>query len=227
MPDVKKYAVIVAGGKGARMGSDVPKQFLPLLGIPLMCHAVQAFAAAIPGINIILVLPSDQLGSAQTVLRSYIGNIKVATVSGGETRYHSVANGLKLINDDGIVFVHDGARPLISEELIIRCYRQTIEKGNAIPAIPAIESMRLLDVSGSSKSLNRDQLRVVQTPQTFRTNIILPAFKLPYQSSFTDEASVVEAAGHEIHLIEGRTDNIKVTRAEDMVVAEALLRIRS
>jgi len=226
MPDSKKYAVIVAGGRGTRMATNVPKQFLPLLGIPLMCHAVQTFAAAIPGIHIIIVLPEDQLGSAQTVLRSYIGKIKVTTVAGGETRYQSVANGLKHVEDDGIVFVHDGARPLVTEGLIIRCYKQALEKGSAIPAIAARESMRFME-DGISRSLDREALRVIQTPQTFRTNILLPAFSQPFQSSFTDEANVVEAMGTSVHLIEGMSENIKVTHPEDMIIAEALLRVRS
>jgi len=226
MVEIKKYAVIVAGGKGTRMGTNVPKQFLPLLGIPLMCHAVQTFASAIPGIQIIIVLPEDQLGSAQTVLRSYIGKIKVITVAGGETRYQSVANGLKHVNDDGIVFVHDGARPLVTEELILRCYKQTLDKGNAIPSIEATESMRLME-DGASRPLDRSRLRVIQTPQTFKTSIILPAFRQPFHPSFTDEATVVEANGTEIHLIEGMPENIKVTRADDMIIAEALLRVRA
>jgi len=208
-----------------RMGSTIPKQFLPLLGIPLMCHAVQTFASALPGIHIISVLPEDQLGSAQTVLRSYIGKIKVTTVAGGDTRYQSVCNGLRHVTEDGIVFVHDGARPLITEELILRCYKQAVEKGSAIPSIPARESMRILD-DGVSRPLDREKLRVIQTPQTFRTSIILPAFEQPFQPSFTDEATVVEVYGTPIHLIEGMAENIKVTHSEDMVIAEALLRVR-
>jgi len=225
MGDIKKYAVIVAGGKGARMGTDVPKQFLPLLGMPLMCYAVQAFAAAIPDIHLILVLPADQLGSAQTVLRSYIGKIKVTTVAGGETRYHSVKNGLKQVTDDGVVFVHDGARPLISQEMIMRCYKQAVEKGSAIPAISVTESIRLID-NGASQSLDRDQLRIIQTPQTFKTEVLLPAFQQGYHSSFTDEASVVEAFGTKVFLIEGMPENIKVTWPHDLSIAEALLNAR-
>lgn len=225
MVNIKKYAVIVAGGKGMRMGSSIPKQFLPLLGIPLMCHAVQTFASALPGIHIIIVLPEDQLGSAQTVLRSYIGKIKVTTVAGGDTRFQSVSNGLRHITEDGIVFVHDGARPLITEELILRCFKQTFEKGSAIPAIPARESVRIIE-DGISRPLDREMLRIIQTPQTFRTNILLPAFEQPYHASFTDEATVVESYGTPVHLIEGMAENIKVTHSEDMVIAEALLRVR-
>ncbi len=223
MSECMKYAVIVAGGKGLRMGSSVPKQFLPLLGKPLLCHPIEAFANAIPGIRLILVLPKDQVGSAQTVLRSYLGGIKVITVAGGETRYQSVQNGLKEIKNDGVVFIHDGARPIISESFILNCYEQAIEKGSAIPAVPITESMRIVDGDDSSP-LNRDQLRIIQTPQTFRTEIILPAFKQEYSPSFTDEATVVEAFGTKVHLIEGMPDNIKVTTPYDMVIAEALLK---
>lgn len=226
MSDKKKYAVIVAGGRGARMGSPIPKQFLPFLGKPLLCYAIEAFANALPGINIILVLPADQLKSAQTVLRSYIGSVDVTVVAGGETRFNSVQNGLKEVKNDGVVFVHDGARPLISSDLIQRCYNQALEKGSAIPAIPVAESVRILE-NGISRAVNRDMLRIIQTPQTFLTELILPAFSQPYQPAFTDEATVVEANGTPIHLIEGLHDNIKITVPEDMVIAEVLLNARA
>lgn len=226
MINIKKYAVIVAGGKGTRMGAAVPKQFLPLNNKPLLCYPIEAFAQAIPGIDIILVLPADQLRSAQIVLRSYIGNIDVTIVPGGETRYHSVQNGLKEIKGEGIVFVHDGARPLISGELILRCYMQAIEKGSAIPSIPVTESMRIIDHS-NSRPVNREHMRIIQTPQTFNTRIILPAFEQEYHTSFTDEATVVEAMGEKVHLIEGARDNVKVTTPEDMLIAEVLLKARN
>ena len=226
MSDIKKYAVVVAGGRGLRMGASVPKQFLPLLGKPLLCYAIQAFAATLRGIHIILVLPPDQLNSAKTVLKSYLGNIDVTTVAGGDTRYESVQNGLAKVNDDGVVFVHDGVRPLLSPELIQRCYQQTLDKGSAIPVVPVMESIRIIDNDGS-KSINREQLRIIQTPQTFLTRIILPAFQQPYQPSFTDEANVVEAHGTAIHLIDGALENIKVTTPEDMLIAETLLKASS
>ncbi|MCW3124158.1 MAG: 2-C-methyl-D-erythritol 4-phosphate cytidylyltransferase [Flavipsychrobacter sp.] len=226
MSDNKKYAVIVAGGKGSRMGSPIPKQFLPFLGKPLLCYAIEAFADAMPGIKIILVLPGDQLKSAQTVLRSYIGDIDVTVVAGGETRFHSVQNGLQKVNNDGVVFVHDGARPLISSDLIQRCYKQTMEKGSAIPAITVADSMRIVE-DDSSRAVNREHLRIVQTPQTFKTEMILPAFTQSYHPSFTDEATVVEAAGSKVHLIDGLHDNIKITIPEDMVIAEVLLKARA
>jgi 2-C-methyl-D-erythritol 4-phosphate cytidylyltransferase len=226
MSKSKKYAVIVAGGKGTRMKAAVPKQFLPLLGKPLLCYAIEAFAEAIPGINLILVLPADQLVSAKTILRSYISDSAVVTIAGGETRYHSVQNGLKHVNNDGVVFVHDGARPLITHELITRCYHQAVDLGSAIPSIPVSESMRLIE-NGTSRPVNREQMRIIQTPQTFRTEIILPAFNQDYQESFTDEANVVEAFGTKIHLIDGMNDNMKITTPEDMIRAEALLKVRN
>jgi len=223
MSDIKKYAVIVAGGQGLRMGSSIPKQFLPILGKPMLCYAIEAFAQAFRDINLVLVLPADQVGSAQTVLRSYIGGIDVTTVAGGATRYHSVQNGLKQVQNDGVVFVHDGARPLISGDLILRCYAGAMENGSAIPVVPVAESMRILDGDGS-EPLNRDDLRIIQTPQTFRTELILPAFRQEYDPSFTDEATVLEAYGIDIHLIEGMFNNIKVTTPNDLVIAEALLK---
>ncbi|MFI4962681.1 MAG: 2-C-methyl-D-erythritol 4-phosphate cytidylyltransferase [Legionellales bacterium] len=226
MMNIKKYAIIVAGGKGTRMGAVVPKQFLPLNGKPLLCYPIEAFAQAIPDIHLILVIPPDQLRSAQTVLRSYLGGVNVTIVSGGETRYHSVQNGLKEVKDDGVIFVHDGARPLVSGELILRCFLQAVEKGSAIPAVPVTESIRVVD-DGNSRPLNREHIRIIQTPQTFNTRIILPAFRQEYQASFTDEATVVEAYGEKVHLIEGARDNVKVTTLEDMLIAEVLLKARN
>lgn len=226
MIDNKKYAVIVAGGKGARMGAPIPKQFLPFLGKPLLCYAIEAFARAIPGIRLILVLPPDQLKSAEIVLKSYIGGIDVTVVEGGDTRYHSVQNGLKMVKNDGVVFVHDGARPLISHDLIHRCYQQAHTKGSAIPAIPLSDSVRMIE-NGCSRAIDREMLRIIQTPQTFRTELILPAFEQEYHPSFTDEATVVEANGTEIHLIDGIRDNIKITIPEDLTIAEVLLKARS
>ncbi len=225
MSEIRKYAVIVAGGQGLRMDSAIPKQFLPLLGKPLLCHAIESFAQAIPGIKLILVLPANHVGSAQTVLRSYLSGIEVTTVAGGATRFDSVKNGLKEIKEGGIVFVHDGARPLVSEELIIRCYKHAVEFGSAIPAIPVAESVRVLTPDGS-RPLDRDNMRIIQTPQTFRTEVILPAFEQSYQPSFTDEATVVEASGTKIHMIDGMYGNIKVTKPNDMIIAEALLKER-
>ena len=224
MADIRKYAVIVAGGKGVRMGGSVPKQFLPLLNMPLLCHSVLAFAHAVPGIRIILVAPADQLDSTQTILKSYVGQLDVTIVAGGETRFHSVQNGLKMIGEKGVVFIHDAVRPLVSDKLIYRCYEQALTFGSAIPAIPVTESLRLIEEDGTARALDRDKVRIMQTPQTFLTDIILPAFNQPWSPTFTDEASVAEAAGAKIHLVDGDKDNIKITTAGDMIIADTLIK---
>ena len=227
MSDNKKYAVIVAGGKGVRMGAAIPKQFLPLHGLPIVCHALQAFAHTIKGIHLVLVVPPDQEDSANTIMKSYLGKLNVTTVAGGETRFHSVQNGLKVIKNDGIVFVHDGVRPLVSAKLIHRCYEQAMEKGSAIPVIPVNDSIRMIDSDNNSVPVNRDMLRIVQTPQTFRTGIILPAFQQEYDDSFTDEATVVEAYGKKVFMIDGERDNLKITTPYDLAIAESLLKASS
>lgn len=222
---MKKYAVIVAGGKGLRMGSALPKQFLPLLEKPVLHYTIKAFLDAYPDIHIILVLPQDQLSYAQIVLQSFPDRIDVELVTGGETRFHSVQNGLNVVADDAVIFVHDGVRPLVSVDLIRRCYEQASVRGSAIPAIAVSDSIRMVE-GENSKPVNREYLRSIQTPQTFRSEILLPAFSQPYSGEFTDEATVVEAYGRAVHLIEGEKSNIKVTTPEDMILAEALLKER-
>lgn len=219
------YAVIVAGGQGTRMGTAVPKQFLDLAGKPVLYHTISAFARALPGLNIVLVLPAHQISYAQMVLQGFEERIDITIVAGGETRYHSVQNGLKDIPEQSIIMVHDGVRPLVSEALIQACVQQAVAQGSAIPALAATDSMRL--VSGElSAPLNRERVRIIQTPQTFRGAILLPAFQQAYRDDFTDEASVVEAAGGKVLLIPGEKRNIKITTPEDLVIAEALLKIK-
>lgn len=217
------YAVIVAGGQGTRMGTAVPKQFLELEGKPILFHTVQAFVNALPGVQIVLVLPAHQLSYAQMVLSSFPERIDLTIVAGGETRYHSVQNGLRDIPDDAIVLVQDGVRPLASADLIRRCYQQAFDKGSAIPAIPATDSLRIVK-NGHSEPLDRSNIRIIQTPQTFKASILIPAMQQSYRESFTDEATVVEEYGDEIFLIEGERSNIKITTPEDLLIAEALIR---
>lgn len=221
-----KYAVIVAGGKGLRMGNAVPKQFLPLAGKPILYYTLKAFVDAFEDINLVLVLPQDQLSYAQMVLQEFEERIDVELVTGGETRFHSVQNGLKVVADDSIVFVHDGVRPLVSPELIKACYQQAVDKGSAIPAIPIADSLRVVD-GENSKPVDRDTMRSIQTPQTFRAELLLPAFLQGYTDNFTDEATVVEAYGSGVYLIEGEKSNIKLTTPEDMVVAESTIKARA
>lgn len=223
---MEKYAVIVAGGKGLRMGNAMPKQFLPLAGVPILTHTLKAFNHAFNDIKIILVLPEDQLSYAQMILQEFEERIDLTIVTGGATRYHSVQNGLKAVKGESIVFVHDGVRPLVSTTLIQRCYDDAVKYGSAIPAMPAIDSMRIIE-GEDSKPVDRTMLRVIQTPQTFHSKILLPAFEQEYIDAFTDEATVVEAMGTRVHLTEGERSNIKVTTPEDMHVAEALLKART
>jgi 2-C-methyl-D-erythritol 4-phosphate cytidylyltransferase len=222
---MEKYAVIVAGGKGVRMGTAVPKQFLPLLDKPVLYHTIKAFTEAYADIQLVLVLPEDQLSYAQIVLQSFPERIDITLLAGGETRYHSVQNGLSVVDIDAVVFVHDGVRPLVSPAMIRRCFEQALEKGSAIPAVAVADSMRLQN-GDDSQPVDREQLRIIQTPQTFRADVLLPAFAQEYNPSFTDEATVVEAYGTKVYLVEGERSNIKLTTPEDMIVAEALLKER-
>lgn len=221
----KIYAVIVAGGSGSRMGTAIPKQFLDLGGKAVLCHTIQAFLDAVPDIHIHLVLPSHQFSYAQMVLQGFPDRIDLTILAGGATRFHSVQNGLKEIPEDAIVLVHDGVRPLVDPGLIRRCIDQATEKGSAVPAIAVSDSVRQVRGEGSTP-VDRSSLRLVQTPQTFRASILLPAFRQPYQEAFTDEATVVEAFGNAAYLIEGQKSNIKITTPEDMLVAEAMIRAK-
>lgn len=220
------YAVIVAGGQGTRMGTAVPKQFLELNGKPVLYHTIQAFRSAFEEIHIVLVLPPHQISYAQMVLPFFLERIDVTLTSGGETRFHSVQNGLEGIPKNAIVMVHDGVRPLVSAELIRKCYEQALEKGNAIPAIASADSMRIIE-DNILQPLDRDLIRLVQTPQTFKASILLPAMQQAYRESFTDEATVVEQYGEAIFLIEGEKHNIKITTPEDLTIAEALMQTKS
>lgn len=220
------YAVIVAGGQGTRMGTAVPKQFLELEGKPVLYHSINSFLQAFEHIHIILVLPEQQISYAQTILQSFDKRIDLTIVAGGDTRFESVQNGLKNIPDDAIIFVHDGVRPLASKELIKQCYQQTLEKGSAIPAIAATDSMRIVEGEHSTP-LDRTKIRLMQTPQTFKAAVLLPAMHQPFQESFTDEASVVEAFGENIYLIEGEKTNIKITTPEDLLIAVSFLKAKA
>ncbi|WP_207513161.1 2-C-methyl-D-erythritol 4-phosphate cytidylyltransferase [Longitalea luteola] len=219
---MKKYAIIVAGGSGSRMGTTLPKQFLPLCGKPVLWHSLNSFLLAWTDLEIILVLPQDHLTVGQDIVNTTSHPARITITVGGETRFHSVKNGLSLINEPAIVFVHDAVRCLITTDLIHRCYDTTLEKGNAIPAIQPIDTLRITTPDGN-QLLDRDKVRIIQTPQTFYSDIIKKAFQQPYDPSFTDEASVVEKLGIPIQLIEGESTNIKITRPLDLLLAEKIL----
>ena len=222
---MKKYAVIVAGGAGLRMGTAIPKQFLPLRGKPVLWHSLNTFLEAWPELDIILVLPHDHLKTGEDIAATTSNPARIRITVGGETRFHSVKNGLTCINEPAIVFVHDAVRCLISVDLIHRCYEAALEKGNAIPAIQPIDTLRIETPDGN-KLLDRQLVRIIQTPQTFHSELIKKAFDQPYNAAFTDEASVVEKLGIPIQLIEGEATNIKITRPLDILLAEKILEER-
>lgn len=225
MDNHQTYVVIVAGGQGTRMGTAVPKQFLDLDGRPVLYHTINSFARALPEAHIVLVLPEHQISYAQMVLQAFPERIDLAIVAGGVTRFESVKNGLAGIPEDAIILVHDGVRPLVTADLIRRCYRQAVEKGSAIPAVAVKDSMRIVK-NNDSQPVDREALRIIQTPQTFRASILIPAMQQPYTEAFTDEATVVETFGEDVFLIEGERTNIKITTPEDMLIAEALLKAK-
>lgn len=223
---MKKYAVIVAGGSGIRMGSATPKQFLSLMGQPILFHTISAFTGAFPDIEIILVLPMEHIKKGEEITGKlhFPGTIRLVT--GGTTRFLSVKEGLTLVDNDSIVFVHDGVRCLLSQELIFRCYQGAMEKGNAIPAIAATDSIRI-ETDGHNQWIDRTSVRLIQTPQTFRSTAIKAAFAQTEDINFTDEATVLESTGARIHLVDGEVSNIKITQPQDLIIAREFLKKRT
>lgn len=222
---MKKYAVIVAGGSGLRMGTNLPKQFLPLLGKPVLSYTLHTFLKAFQDLEIILVLPDSYIETGKNIAENSIDSRRVLVTPGGESRFESVKKGLAHIKPHSIVFVHDGVRCLLTETLIHRCYHTAIKMGNAIPAIPAVDTIRLETVNGN-KMLDRNKVRIIQTPQTFFSEILKAAFEQDFNERFTDEASVVESLGVKIHLVEGEASNIKITMPMDILIAEKILEER-
>lgn len=246
------YIIIVAGGKGLRMGSDVPKQFLPVGGLPVLMHTIKRFREYSQEMQIILVLPEAQQDYWHGLCKEYAFDVEYMLANGGETRFHSVKNGLDMIPDDaeGVVGVHDGVRPFPALEVIDRCYKTAKETEAVIPVIPVVETLRhVINVNCDNVAVNnvavnnatvncdsvavnkatvnsitvpRNDYRLVQTPQTFSVSLLKKAYQQPYNDNFTDDASVVEAMGRSITLVEGNRENIKITTPFDLTVAEAL-----
>lgn len=224
---MKKIAIIVAGGSGQRMGVPTPKQFLEVNGKPILWHTITAFLKAFEDIEIVIALPETHLESGKQIANLF-GTAKIHFTIGGATRFHSVQKGLHLLDtDNSILFVHDGVRCLITPDLIIRCYNQAVEKGSAVPAVAATDSIRIVTGIDNSVVANRNDVRIIQTPQTFRSELLIPAFKQPHQEGFTDEATVVETFGEKVYLIEGEYNNLKITRPIDLLVAEKLMEERA
>ncbi|ASZ11164.1 2-C-methyl-D-erythritol 4-phosphate cytidylyltransferase [Chitinophaga pendula] len=222
MQQRKKIAIIVAGGSGVRMGSSIPKQFLELEGRPVLYHTIHAFLQAYPDMEVILVVPAEHFSYVAGILQHFPG-APIQVIAGGETRFHSVKNGLAQVREPAVVFIQDGVRPLLSSALIHRCYEAALAYGNAIPVLEMKDSVRQVDTRGN-RAVDRQQFRIIQTPQTFLSELILAAFALPYDPLFTDEATVIERLGHQVHLVEGEEANIKITRPQDLLVAAALLK---
>ena len=217
------YAIIVAGGSGSRMNSNIPKQFLLLNGKPVIMHTIEAFYRSSYRPSIILVLNPETFEQWSELCVQYHFEIPVTTVAGGANRFDSVKNGLRLINGEGLIAIHDAVRPVISEDLISRSFAEAEQSGSAVPAIRSKDSVRK-GTKESSQALNRDEIFMVQTPQTFRSEILRKAYEQPFEDSFTDDASVVERSGVQIRLIEGDTQNIKITFPQDLLLAEYFLK---
>lgn len=215
------YVIIVAGGKGLRMGSTLPKQFLPIGGKPILMHTLERFRQYSDKLGIILVLPESQQEYWHRLCEEHSFSIKYQLAAGGETRFHSVKNGLALIpdNETGVVGVHDGVRPFPATEVITACYETARTTGAAIPVVPVVETLR--HIGGTT--VPRSEYRLVQTPQAFDISLLKRAYRQDYTDAFTDDASVVEKTGHSITLVDGNRENIKITTPYDIKVANAIL----
>jgi len=216
---VTKYAIIVAGGTGSRMGSNLPKQFMLIKGKPVLYYSIKTFLDAYEDIEIILVLPAAFTNIGEEIIDAYFDKERIKIAIGGDTRFQSVKNGLKLVEDESIIFVHDAVRCLVSVSLIHRCYELAMQTGAAVPVISSKDSVRILN-DDNHGVIDRNKVMLVQTPQTFHSKILLPAFDIDYKDKFTDEATVVEAYGLRISLAEGEETNIKITAPIDLLIAE-------
>jgi 2-C-methyl-D-erythritol 4-phosphate cytidylyltransferase len=216
------YVVIVAGGSGKRMGAEIPKQFLELAGRPVLMHTIERFKAFNEAIEIITVLPENQLRHWCELQNKYSFAIGQTLVKGGSHRFFSVRNGLKFVNSPGLVAVHDGVRPFVSIDTIKRCFETAEKLGNAIPSISPTESLRIISSEGSTP-INRFHVKQIQTPQVFSAELLKKAYLQEYSLDFTDDATVLERMGEKINLIEGNRENIKITNPEDLLISTALL----
>ena len=223
---MKKTAIIVAGGTGQRMGTALPKQFLAIEGKSILLHTIGQFVTAYADINFIIVLRADYIQDGKALITSSGLSQSFQFVAGGDTRFQSVKNGLAQADPASIVFVHDAVRCLLTPDLIQRCYQQAVEKGSAIPAVSSTDTIRILEGT-QHHVVDRANVMMIQTPQTFNAALLMKAFDQAYQPSFTDEANVLEASGKEVYLIEGEYENIKITRPLDLAIAEYILAKRA
>ena len=218
---MQKHVIIVAGGKGLRMSGEVPKQFIALAGKPILMHTIEAFTRYDAHINTVLVLPEAQISFWQDLCKKHAFSRKYAIAKGGETRFHSVKNGLALIDGDGLIAVHDGVRPLVSRETIERCFVAAAEYLSVVPVVDCVDSIRQV-IGTESISVERTAFKLVQTPQVFDVQLLKNAYEQSFSPAFTDDASVVESFGAKIHLVEGNRENIKITTPFDLKIADCL-----
>lgn len=219
---MKLYALIVAGGSGKRMGAEMPKQYLEIAGRPVLMHTLERFKSFSDSIEIIAVLPENQLRFWGELQKKYSFNVPHTLVKGGKARFYSVRNGLKFIDDPGLVAIHDGVRPFVSIDTIKRCFETAERLGNAVPVIPTSDTLRMVSEQGSMP-VNRLLIRQVQTPQVFHSALIKKAYQQDYLPEFTDDATVLEKTGTRINLVDGNRENIKITTPEDLIISAALL----
>jgi 2-C-methyl-D-erythritol 4-phosphate cytidylyltransferase len=219
---MKRSVVIVAGGSGSRMGSDTPKQFMELSQKPILIHTINKFYRFDKNIEIVLVLPEDQIKHWETICTEHSFSIAHHIVAGGKTRFHSVKNGVESLSNSDVIAIHDGVRPLVSNDTIERCYNTANETGSAIPVLPVTESLRKGNLK-KSKAVDRTKFYSVQTPQTFRAKLLHKAYDQEWLPEFTDDASVIEKMGHPITMVIGNHENIKITHQPDLKIAEMLL----
>ncbi len=225
---MKKYVIIVAGGKGLRMGGDLPKQFIPLAGKPVLMHTLERFAQWDATAGLVLVLPADHRPYWEMLCREIGCKAPHQVVNGGETRFHSVLNGLRYLQEQGalvepaVIGAHGGGRPFVSSDVIAACYAMAEQQGAAVPVLPMIDSLREGTLA-ESHPVDRTRFFAVQTPQVFQADLLWKAYAQPYSTLFTDDASVVEATGGRVCLVEGNRENIKLTTPFDLLIAQALL----
>ena len=218
---MKKTVIIVAGGLGQRFESDTPKQFVVLNNLPILMHSILTFNNYDNEIEIIVVLPENQMNSWSVLCEKYKFNVNHKVIKGGQTRFESVKNGLKEVKEKSLVAIHDGVRPLVSEKTINNCFKTAQKLGNAIPVIEPVDSIREIGFS-ENFPLKRANLRLVQTPQVFISDKLNNAYKQSYKSTFTDDATVFESMGEKINIVEGNRENIKITTKTDLIIAKAL-----
>ncbi len=219
---MSKAVVVVAGGKGLRMGQELPKQFIPIGGRPVLMHTLEAFYRYDPSMKIVLVLPSAQQEYWLQLCKQHAFDLLHLIADGGETRFHSVKNGLALVGEERLTGVHDGVRPFVSQEVICRCYEAAASLKAVVPVIPVVDTVRQTEGT-QNHTVDREKFRLVQTPQVFDTDLLKQGYEQDWNASFTDDASVIEALGENVYLVEGNRENIKITTPFDLQIAAALL----